>query len=242
MSGLVRLTIDKFANTLTVEHGVEVAPGLTIKEQGELIALQKELSEQNYSDFATAEEISSSARKDMMAKKQRVEELKESQDRPRVDWVKQSVPKSIFLVYQLGEAIELIEGMPQWLIDKVRYPTIIEIKGGGVDVEAFKQIIDNTTISKPAEPDYEYKEQAEEQVTVVQGHTRNESIVIKAMIDGKVNNWYDFVDVSSKDGLVIVMPKKFLERDWAPINVALKAEFGDHWIKDGKQSRWEIPV
>ncbi|MBN2335347.1 hypothetical protein JXL21_07270 [Candidatus Bathyarchaeota archaeon] len=47
------------------------------------------------------------------------------------------------------------------------------------------------------------------------------------------------VDVEENEGMVSVSPKKFLGDLWGPINDAMKT-LGGTWIRDGRNSRWEI--
>lgn len=47
------------------------------------------------------------------------------------------------------------------------------------------------------------------------------------------------VDVDEGDQFVTISPKKFLGDLWGPINDAVRA-LGGGWIRDGRDSRWEI--
>jgi len=47
------------------------------------------------------------------------------------------------------------------------------------------------------------------------------------------------VDVEEGEEIVTVSPKKFLGDLWGPINEAIRT-IGGGWIRDGRQSRWEI--
>jgi hypothetical protein len=49
------------------------------------------------------------------------------------------------------------------------------------------------------------------------------------------------VDVEQSDNMVTVTPKKFLGDLWGPINDSLKT-LGGNWIRNGRNSRWEITV
>ena len=48
------------------------------------------------------------------------------------------------------------------------------------------------------------------------------------------------LDIEEKEDVTIVSPKKFLGDLWGPINDAIKS-VGGNWIREGRQSRWEIP-
>jgi hypothetical protein len=47
------------------------------------------------------------------------------------------------------------------------------------------------------------------------------------------------VDVEEGEEIVTVSPKKFLGDLWGPINEAIRT-IGGGWIREGRQSRWEI--
>ena len=48
------------------------------------------------------------------------------------------------------------------------------------------------------------------------------------------------VDVNEEADVISVIPKKFLGDLWSPINDSVRT-LGGNWIRDGRQSRWEIP-
>jgi hypothetical protein len=48
------------------------------------------------------------------------------------------------------------------------------------------------------------------------------------------------VDVSEEADVVSITPKKFLGDLWSPINDSVRT-LGGNWVRDGRQSRWEIP-
>ena len=49
------------------------------------------------------------------------------------------------------------------------------------------------------------------------------------------------VDVEQSEGTFTVSPKKFLGDLWGPINDAMR-ELGGTWIRNGRNSRWEITL
>ena len=47
------------------------------------------------------------------------------------------------------------------------------------------------------------------------------------------------VDVDEGEEVVTVSPKRFLGDLWGPVNDAIRS-IGGMWIRDGRESRWEI--
>lgn len=47
------------------------------------------------------------------------------------------------------------------------------------------------------------------------------------------------VDIDEGDEIVTVSPKRFLGDLWGPINDSIRS-LGGGWIRDGRESRWEI--
>lgn len=47
------------------------------------------------------------------------------------------------------------------------------------------------------------------------------------------------LDIEENENTVSITPKKFLGDLWGPINDAMKT-VGGNWIRDGRNSRWEI--
>ncbi len=48
------------------------------------------------------------------------------------------------------------------------------------------------------------------------------------------------LDIEEDEAQISVSPKKFLGDLWGPINDNIR-EIGGNWIRDGRNSRWEIP-
>lgn len=48
------------------------------------------------------------------------------------------------------------------------------------------------------------------------------------------------LDVEENETTISVSPKKFLGDQWGPINDKIR-EIGGNWVRDGRNSRWEIP-
>lgn len=65
----------------------------------------------------------------------------------------------------------------------------------------------------------------------------------QSMIDevkDTVDDWIEDVDITEKNGSVIVTPKGFLGKDiWYEINEALRP-LDAEWVSAGKESRWVI--
>ncbi|MFQ6054232.1 MAG: hypothetical protein ACE5OO_08415, partial [Candidatus Bathyarchaeia archaeon] len=47
------------------------------------------------------------------------------------------------------------------------------------------------------------------------------------------------VDVEEGEDVIVVRPKRFLGDLWGPINDAIRS-LGGGWIREGRESRWEI--
>lgn len=48
------------------------------------------------------------------------------------------------------------------------------------------------------------------------------------------------LNIEEDEAQISVSPKKFLGDLWGPINDKIR-EIGGNWVRDGKNSRWEIP-
>jgi hypothetical protein len=47
------------------------------------------------------------------------------------------------------------------------------------------------------------------------------------------------LDIEEKETMISISPKKFLGDQWGPINDKIR-ELGGNWIRDGRNSRWEL--
>lgn len=47
------------------------------------------------------------------------------------------------------------------------------------------------------------------------------------------------LEIEDREGVTVITPKRFLGDLWGSINEAIK-NLGGTWIREGKQSRWEI--
>lgn len=50
----------------------------------------------------------------------------------------------------------------------------------------------------------------------------------------------ELLDIEEGEEVVSVSPKRFLGDQWNPINESMRA-IGGTWIRDGRNSRWELP-
>ena len=60
-----------------------------------------------------------------------------------------------------------------------------------------------------------------------------------AMVSPRMKGPLDAVYVDEGEEIITVSPKKFLGDLWGPINDAIRS-LGGGWIRDGRDSRWEI--
>jgi len=49
------------------------------------------------------------------------------------------------------------------------------------------------------------------------------------------------LEITEEEGLIAITPRRFLGELWGPINDVMK-EIGGVWVREGKESRWEIRV
>ena len=47
------------------------------------------------------------------------------------------------------------------------------------------------------------------------------------------------IDIEESNEIITIRPKKFLGDLWGPINEAIR-NLGGGWIREGRDSRWEI--
>jgi hypothetical protein len=47
------------------------------------------------------------------------------------------------------------------------------------------------------------------------------------------------LEIEEREGITVITPKRFLGDLWGSINEAIKG-IGGTWVREGKQSRWEI--
>lgn len=47
------------------------------------------------------------------------------------------------------------------------------------------------------------------------------------------------LEIEEREGVTVITPKRFLGDLWGSINEAIK-NLGGTWVREGKQSRWEI--
>jgi hypothetical protein len=61
--------------------------------------------------------------------------------------------------------------------------------------------------------------------------------ITKKLVEAGVD--IDLVNVNEEGNIVAINPKKFLGDLWGPINDSIKS-LGGTWIRDGRNSRWEL--
>lgn len=230
MKGMVRITLLGEANQFIIEDGIETDAGITVGESGEIERLEKELAEVEFSDFATAEQLTDATRSDQIMKKRRLEELKKKRDEPTIEWIPRDVePSSLLLIVDPACPIDYLEDVPQWLLQKIKSNNII------------------VEVAKPRGAVEIYSHTQEEPVDRVPrqdtGRLQANSLVadITALLSEIDSGWDNIIDVKTEKDIIKVMPKKFLGTEWAPFNEAIKEEYGDVWVTQGKTSHWRIP-
>lgn len=229
-SKLVRIVLDLASNNFIVEYGERRTPGLTETQQKEMDHLNEELI--GYSDFATAEELDSEERQQLMEKKKRLTELDEMEIMERFEWypVEQHLIESLFIVVSPNLRHTYVENLPSNLIEKLLQPQITLNFGAGQTPISAPSAAESPPLDDPG---------------ALQSCTPNELRVI-GVIAQDTPRWPDFVAIKEEDpGIVFVRPHKFLKDDWTPINRALRAAFGDCWKSGGRgdaSAHWQIQV
>ena len=239
-SKLVRVVLDMTSNHFSVEYGEKRAPGLSELDEIEFKQLNQDLIE--FSDFTLAEDLDDEERKDMMAKKKRLEELAVKETMEHIEWypIEEHLINSLFIVVKPGFLHTYVENMPAQLLDKIMDPQItLNVSTGPAWVEGASRF--------PVE--HPEKEEKEEDAPVndvggLQAHTPAEIVVIKIIADD-TPGWADLLTVKEEGTLVIVRPNKFLGDAWKAINRALREVYGECWKSTGKgdkSAHWEVPI
>lgn len=229
-SKLVRIVLDMTSNQFIVEYGERRIPGLTPAQQEEMKQLNEELME--FSDFATAEELDSEKRQQLMEKKKRLAKLAEMEVEEHFEWypIEHHLIESLFIVVSPNLRHTYVENLPPNLIEKLLQPQITLNFGTGQGAIS----VPSATEAPPPDDS-----------GGLQSHTPNELRVIE-VIAQDTPKWPDFVAIKEeKPNVVFVRPHTFLKDDWTPINRALRAAFGDCWKSKGRgdaSAHWEIEV
>lgn len=235
-SKLVRVVLDMTSNHFSVEYGEKHAPGLSELDEIEFKQLNQELIE--FSDFTLAEELDDEERKEMMAKKKRLEELAVKEKMDHIEWhpLEEHLINSLFIVVKPGFLHTYVENMPAQLLDKIMDPHItLNVSTGPAWVEGDSRF----PVDHPKE-----EEESPDDVGLLQAHTPAEIVVIKIIADD-TPGWAELITVKEEGRLVIVRPNKFLGDAWKAINRALREVYGECWKSEGrgdKAAHWECPI
>lgn len=264
MKDPVRITIDFQKNSYTFEYAVQREPGLTPDEHHEADALDKELREKNFSDFAKAELLKNVERDALMAKKHRLEELRTMEMEGRFEFVPvKDLPRSLFVLIRPEQPIECVSNMADWMLNKLFERT------ANISITQVEAADTSPPYTPPAQPQYtppqytmsspQYQPPPQQQQSntggllvppreLFAGSTPNEQKVMTVlwMNTGNtqweqipnsepISNVFDLITVKEENGIVYIRPKRFLKNNWAPINSVMKAQYGERsWISHGK--------
>lgn len=215
---LIRISLNKETNTFYLEYGQSSLPGLTEQQKTEKAKLEEELM--GFQDFTVAEDLDNEKRQELIVKKKRLEDLKQREIEPRIDWIPVlgKDVESLFLVTSADRLI-YIENLPQFLIDKIIGPNPITINV--------------TAQSQPSQPG---------QLQPTPPGKIQQIMNILSEADPK---WNEVVELIETDKTAIILkPKGFIGEGWTPINEALKKMYGDVWDSKGKgdkNAHWRIP-
>ena len=216
---LTRLTINREADSplsqILIEYGDVFYRELTKKEQKELKTLEGQLK--NFADFSTAEKLQDDQRTEVMAKKKRYEELQQLPTTQQIQWrVAEPQPTGILLIHQSGNVITYIEGMPDFIFDKL-----------------FSQNINITVTGGTSSP-------VQKEETKPEGNRLYDELD-KLKLTAP---WRDLLDVEYKNGIWWISPKKWLDKDYGLVDDAMK-NLKARWVSKGKGDRtahWEVEL
>jgi len=241
VSDLVRVTIDKRSPIFTVEHGTETPPGgLTKEEKKEKKELLKEL--QSYEDFTTAEKADDDKRRQQTEKKKRLEQLKQYEVEPRIQWV--DVSDKVLTIALLSSSSDSLpvyfENAPQTLLENMlkRPEIIININNG-----ANKPIIAPGQTEEEVEPT---PDTPQGKITWILEHHNLETD------KGEPFTWKNFgcnlftenpvPDRPLEEGWII-LTTGWLGSSWGKVRDAFDAELGKEnviWVSANKESHWRL--
>lgn len=228
---LIRVSWNR-EGTFMVETGELIRHDeLTEEETAELEGLRSQL--EPYGDFLNLGDLEEEEREQVFAAKKRRAELEE-RGREEMVWMPkpQGEVESVVLVLQPDERPIYVENLPSSWIEKLFRSEVIigspQVFLGGqtppprsTEAEGFVEIPGSEKLNRVRKCLYT---------------TEGDPVFRDA------ETYLDCVDVVDEDDCVKVTPRKFLEKDWAPINDALKTAFGDgvRWTTEGKSSHWKI--
>jgi len=77
-------------------------------------------------------------------------------------------------------------------------------------------------------------------INVTLGNAAKKDVPLVEAIKGAISKWAENVDITQKNGTVVVTPKGYLGTEmWHLINSSL-SQFETKWVSAGKESRWVI--
>jgi len=249
---IVRVTIDlKDPYVKVLEYGQLIKGKLTEDQASELVELEEVLME--FSDFASAEDINDEKRKELMGKKQRAEELKNLEG-DHLSWTEQDVStlNSLLIMMRTDWIPVYVENIPQELLVKMLDPNLtVHITGQPVTtISEEPEPIPVAATPAPVSDNVALVSEVISRIAVKPAMSANKD---KPWVATKVNDGYHGLVYVSKDspqgqqslaGVVYAWPVKYLKDDWEPVNLALKADFGDKldWVRTdpGKFSHWVV--
>lgn len=203
---------------------------LTEEETAELKGLRNQL--ESYGEFLNLGDLEGEEREQVFAAKKRRAEL-EGRSREEIIWTPkpQDEIESVVLVLQPDNRPIYVENLPSSWIEKLfRSEVIIEspqVFLGGPPPRSTEEDEDLAEV-----PGSEKLNRVRKCLYSTEGDP----------VFRDAETYLDCVDMVDEDDCVKVTPKKFLEKDWAPINGALKTAFGDEvkWMTEGKTSHWKV--
>lgn len=237
----IRIAINRFQPRHIVEYGEWITRTLTPEEQEELDALNEELLE--YSEFTTAGELEDEKMQQIMEKRKRLEELEALRTgEPQLVWNVQEPHEvqSILLLVRPNHLPVYVEGLTNEMVEKILEPSLTLNIGSGPGVQPPPQV------QTPPGGDVRFSE-IKAAIGSIEGAPKG--------VDLKGKTWLELVEITKEnpaagkeagqttlDEMVYVMPVKYLQDDWGPINDRLKVIFGDRtdWHRAGKTSHWTV--
>jgi len=222
-----------------------MTPGKFMVETGELLKItpeeEKELDSlrlqlEPYGDFLNLGEVPPDELEELFKAKARRGEL-EDKTRERIVWAAKSEDEveSIVLVLQPLTVPTYVENLPAEWIDKIFNSVIIQPFSPETTTPPPQEEEPTPLIPPPLPP---LGEQIKTCLLEIEGTPTFKD----------ATTYLDCVTIEeieksvSSAGHFKVMPKKFLEDDWRPINDKLQDVFGQQlsWTRDGKKSHWKV--
>lgn len=233
----IRIAINRFQPRHIVEYGEWITRTLTPEEQEELDALNEELLE--YSDFTTAGELANLNKK-LAKKRKRLEELEALRTgEPQLVWKVQDPHEveSILLLVRPNHLPVYVEGLTNEMVEKLLEPSLTLNIGSGPGVQPLP-----SQVQTPPGEDVRFSE-IKAAIGSIEGASKEGKPWLELVVISKENPAAGKeAGQTTLDEMIYVMPVKYLQDDWGPINDRLKAIFGDRtdWHRAGKTSHWTV--